>query len=366
MSLPSSITKYVPAKYCALLERRDGAAQLVSALPKDISPADVATPSFSQRAWEVCGLHYFQHVPGRFHEALAIFRALYDHMLAHQEETGNYGHKGMPLVWMCECHTGLGHPVLAKRYLMLTTCEDAIKCKGHIPSETGGVYFRMVWEHGLSPHELDRYATEIWRLYQAHPGEALFPEWLLQELDQEWMTEYPSTREATLYEVNTRYVRRLLDRLGAGDGKALELLAHYLLGSMPGCRAYMRGRSKSTDYDVICGLEGLGLDFRSEMAPYFVCECKDWERPTDFSAFAKFCRVLDSVKSRFGILFSKHGITGTGKSTDAEREQLKVFQDRGMVIVVISGSDIERVAAGANFITMLRAKYEQVRLDLRT
>jgi len=248
---------------------------------------------------------------------------------------------------------------------MLTACEDAIKDKGEITSETGGLYFRMVWNFGLSHQELDRYAKTIWRFYRDHPSEALFPEWILQELDQEWITEYPSQREATLYEVNTRYVMWLLARLGAGDGKALERLAHYLLSSMPGCRAYKGMRSKSTDYDVMCCIEGLGLDFRTELGRYFICECKDWDSPADFSAIAKFCRVLDSVKCRFGILFSRHGITGAGRSTDAEREQLKVFQDRGLVIVVVSEPDLERVAAGANFVAMLRSKYEDVRLDLR-
>ena len=36
-----------------------------------------------------------------------------------------------------------------------------------------------------------------------------------------------------------------------------------------------------------------------------------------------------------------------------------------MVVVVVTRDDLERVAAGENFITMLRSKYEQVRLDLR-
>ena len=79
---------------------------------------------------------------------------------------------------------------------------------------------------------------------------------------------------------------------------------------------------------------------------------------------AKFCRVLDSIKSRFGILFSKLGITGKGKTTNAELEQLKVFQDRGMVIVVVSQKDLEKLAEGGNFISLLRTKYERVRLNL--
>jgi hypothetical protein len=111
-------------------------------------------------------------------------------------------------------------------------------------------------------------------------------------------------------------------------------------------------------------MEGLEVDFRSEFGRYFVCECKDWERAADFTTMAKFCRVLDSVKSRFGILFSKEGISGIKETTNAAREQLKVFQDRGMVIVVVDMDDLNKVANGNNFINMLRTKYESVRLDL--
>lgn len=45
-------------------------------------------------------------------------------------------------------------------------------------------------------------------------------------------------------------------------------------------------------------------------------------------------------------------------------ELLKVFQDRGVVIIVVSAEDIGEIASGDNFVTMLRNKYEEVRLDL--
>lgn len=111
-------------------------------------------------------------------------------------------------------------------------------------------------------------------------------------------------------------------------------------------------------------MDGFDVDFRSELGRYFVGECKDWDKAADFMAMAKFCRVLDSVKSRFGILFSRKGLSGAGRTRDAEREQLKVFQDRGMVIVVVNQTDLESIARGTNFIAFLRRKYERVRLDL--
>jgi hypothetical protein len=116
---------------------------------------------------------------------------------------------------------------------------------------------------------------------------------------------------------------------------------------------------------VLCANEGPTLDFRSELGRYFVCECKSWKNAADFSAIAKFCQVLDSAKCHFGIIFSKNGITGTGKTKDAERELLKVFQARSTVIVVFSKQDLGKVADGENFLAMLRKKFETVKFDLK-
>ncbi len=221
-----------------------------------------------------------------------------------------------------------------------------------------------MWGGGLSDTQLKRYAEEIYRLQQVSTTEALYPEWVVQQLDQSWITQVPAPQEVGVYAANPRYIRKLLSGLGDGSGKKLELLADYVLSCMPGCRTTRRVQTPSTDLDVVCSMEGFDVDFRSELGRYFVCECKDWNTPADFTSFAKFCRVLDSVKSRFGILFSKHGISGEGKNRDAGLEQIKIFQDRGMVIVVVNQSDLEQVGNGTNFISLLRAKYENVRLNI--
>lgn len=213
--------------------------------------------------------------------------------------------------------------------------------------------------------ELQRYAKSIYLLSKKHPEECMFPEWIIQELDQHWMTEFPSPQEAAVYIANPRYIKHLLSKLGDGSGRNLERLSAYILSCMPGCRTTLRQLSNSTDYDIVCSMEGFEVDFRSEMGRYFVCECKDWDQPADFTTMAKFCRVLDSTKSRFGILFSKQGISGVNKTKHAAREQLKVFHDRGMVIVVIDQKDLNYISNGGNYIHLLRQKYEKIRLDLR-
>ncbi len=354
--LLNELRALVPARVIDLLGQPDSALKLLEELPRGLERQD-------QRAWELAGLHLGTR-QRRFYEAILIFEEWYQRLLEYQTVKGARVHKGTPLVWIRDFHVNLDHTALAKRFIMLTLIEDALAGNGTIDPEKTGVYFRLVWYHGMPDRQLRRYAEEIAGLGRDDPVGARYPERILQHLDKLWMTEFPTTAESLLYPANRRYVADLLAQTGDKTGKTLELLADYLLSAMPGCRTYRRKRSYSTDYDIVCSLDGFDLDFRSELGRYFVCECKDWSAPADFTALAKFARVLDSTKSRFGILFSREGITGQASTSAASREQLKLFQDRGIVIVVVTRDDIKAVIDGYNFITLLREKYETVRLDL--
>ena len=130
------------------------------------------------------------------------------------------------MVRVHEIHGLMGHPLLAKRYLMLTLCEGAISWKGVIPPEKTGSYFRAVWLYGISDEQFRGYASEVWAASERNSDAARFPEWALQDLDQKWMVDYPSGVEASVCVANLSYVRWLFSRLGGGDGQALERLAH--------------------------------------------------------------------------------------------------------------------------------------------
>ena len=274
-------------------------------------------------------------------------------------------HKGMPLVWIAECYLNLANIPLSKRYMMLTLIEDAISSSGDVDPVQTGSYFRLAWRHGMPDVELKQYSMEAWNVFKEDTDYSLFPEYVLQELDKNWIIEIPSPNDMSLYNANPIYVNFLKERLGEPTGKILERLADYLLSCIPGCRTAMRKRIYSTDYDIVCSLHGPFVDYRSDFGRYFVCECKDWSKPADFTTMAKFARVLDSIKANFGIIFSKQGISGDETTEYASREQLKVFQDRGLVIVVIDENDIEYVSNSGNLVSLLREKYEEIRLDLR-
>jgi len=345
------------------LTKMEGAAELAVELPKVVPLRRLLdTKKDLQRVWELFGLYFLNQ--GRVHEAIPLFCGLYEQLLDHQTKTGSHVPKGTSLFWISRCHAIAQRPVLAKRYMMLALCEDAIRDKGQFKPQMSGAYQQLVWNFGLTHEELLRYAKQIWEIYKKKRSMGLFPEWVLQQLDDTWMIEQRSPAESSVYSLNVRYFRVLQTALKSKPGQSLEWLAHYMLTTIPGCRAKMNVRSQSTEYDVVGALEGQDIDFRSDLGRYFICECKDWSKPADFTTLAKLGRVLEAAKCKFGLLFSKRGITGEAQTTAATRELLKVFQDRGIVIIVVSAEDIGKIARGENFVAMLRNKYEKVRLDL--
>jgi len=298
------------------------------------------------------------------HEALVIHWAHYQLLLTHQEKSNKRLHKGTPLVRISDCFRRLGFTLHAKRYLMLTLCEDAINGKGEILS-SAGIYSRLVAD-GLTEASVKAYAKQIFDLSKKRNVGSFFPEAILQILDDNWLTQFPSPQEASFYRINPPYVRHLIEKLPKDkSGKELERLAGYLMSCMPGCRVRpLRSKSTTTDYDVVCAMEGVEVDFRSDFGRYFLCECKDWKKPANFMTMAKFGRILDSTKARFGILFSNKGLTGENRRRDAEAEQINFFHDTGKVIVVVKLQDLEAIANGENLIALLRNRYEKVRLSL--
>lgn len=350
-------------EWMKLLSNPSGAAIFEKEFPKELSAKELSKPDTPERQiWELVGLFY--RAKSQWHDAIAIYMSMYKHMLNYQTETGQRVHKGMPLVWLADCFNLLGYRSISKKYLMLTLVEDAIESEGTIDPSRTGVYFRLTLIFGLSDYDINSYATRIFDIYSENSTESRFPEWILQELDQDWLVEVPDQNEISYYTANEIYIGTLMSKLGDNSGKALERLAEYILSCIPGWKTFRRMVTQSTDYDVVCSIQGPNLDFRSELGRYFLVECKDISKPVDFSILAKFCRVLDSVKAHFGIIFSPNGISGEGKNKYAEREQFKVFQDRGLAIIVINRSDLNYVAKGGNFIALLKRKYEKIRLDL--
>jgi hypothetical protein len=259
---PDDLERLLPEDLFELLRKRDSAALLLERLPKVWSPKDVSPPVGEQktlplRLWELIGLSFKDH--DRPFEAIAVFNLLYQHMLRAQIEHNYRTHKGMPLLWISECFFMANFLLHTKRFLMLTLAEDALTSPGKVDPNMTGTYFRLVWRHGLPGIEFERYVDEFKQIATQNPTQSRFPEWLLQEIDQSWMTEFPVLAESPNYFITEEYVHFLINQLGEPSGKVLERLASYLLSAIPGFRATTRRRSRSTDYDVVVQSKGLRL-----------------------------------------------------------------------------------------------------------
>ena len=356
------IEKRIPENRWGLLVDRSGASQFAAILPEIFKVENFVDDTEAHLCWERIG-NFFKN-QRRLHEAILLYFGLYYHFIKTQDASGRWVQKATPLVWIAECCTQLGYHALAKRYLMLSHIDDSIAIKGTVSPGGTGVYFRLVWHRGFPDSELRRYAKEAYTLYQKSQKNSFYPEWILQKLDENWLTEIPSPIEVGTYWANPLYMNYLISKLGDKKGHILETLAQYMLSCMPGCRTTVRQRTTSSEIDIVCSVEGIETDFRSELGRYFVCECKDWKKAVDFTSVAKFRSVLDSIKSQFGILFSPKGISGKKLSRYAANEPQKLFQSHGIVLVVIDQADMTYVANGGNFINLLRNKYEKIRLDI--
>lgn len=359
----------IPDELKLIFEKRDGGYLLSDKLDRDVPDEDVVTNinDLVQKVWGVIGLKLLQ--ARRYQESIDIFFTMYKKMLRWQISQEMWTHKGMPLVWISDNFRELGFMTLAKKFAMLTLVEDSIRDYSS-PSQAlniqeGGVYFRLKHTYGMSHDEILRYYKEYFNRFEIGNMFTHFPEYLILEADRDWATEYPSSQEFTYYITNPVYLSFLKSKMDDKTGKALEDIAEYIMFCMPGCRTEKRVPqfSNTTDYDIICSIDGPISDFRSELGRYIICECKDWKSPVDFSTLSKFARILISTKTKFGILFSRNGITGEGTEKYASREHKKVFQDSDIIIAVIDQNDIDNIIKGKNLIGMLRSKYEYVRLD---
>jgi hypothetical protein len=312
-------------------------------------------------AWEAVGLYYITE--GRHYEALAIFTTCYEQLLQAQLQGAFRIHKGKPLIWMSDCYWHMNWLVHAKRHLMLAFCEDLLTDAGTIIGHRGA-YYRGMWRHGMPETLFTSLVHEVTASPHFTPNVTVFPEELLQDIGEGWLTETPDPREVGTYTINRRYARFLLEQIGEKSGRALERLAHYLLSCMPGVRTRRRLISGTSEYDIVCSLDGLEQDFRSELGRYFICECKDWSTTADFGALAKFWMLLKGTNARLGILFSRKGLSGKKNERYATRERQRLYSQEQVLIVVVTLEDILQIVAGANFIELLRQKYEAVRLDL--
>lgn len=362
MNILDSLLQEIPSKYHPCINDVKGEHMALNELRKDyFNPDNRHENTENQRVWECVALSFFN--TSRPFQAITIIKELYWSILRYQISENKRIHKGMSLVWLYEFYRHVNYTWLSRKYMFLTCVEDAIQDAGSFKREAG-VYFRLNYHFGMSNDQINELGQKLYEIFQKNPQTVSYPEFYLQIFGDSWKTTLTAIEEQSIWDLNPYYFRQLLEKIGDGSGKSLEDLAEYLLMCLPGARVKKRVKTHSTEIDVLCVLDGLFYDFRGELGRYLICECKNWKKKANFTAIAKFMRVLDSAKCKTGILFSKSGISGKKRRKDAEMEIIKYFQEREKIVIVMTESDLSKIGLGASFITILREKYENIKFDL--
>lgn len=301
----------------------------------------------------------------RYSEALHAYHNLYLLHLDIQKVVQSRIHKGDVLYWLGFVSEQMGCHSVALRYYLLALCEDAIESKGTIVPSEVGTYHKLVIGYGFTPKWFHDLALEI---YEAYKGDRynVFPEHMLVGVNSAVRVFQPVGYEFQIVAQSPHYLTQLIEDLGGGgsNGKAMERIASYLLSTIPGFHVTERIPSNSTDYDVLAEVPMEASRLYPYTGDVIVCECKDTQDATGFTSIAKLCRVLDSVKARAGIVFSRNGVSGVRNTLDAHREIVKVYQDRGILIVVVDVNDLRAIAGGESFYSVIVEKFRRLRLDL--
>jgi hypothetical protein len=187
-------------KWWETINSTDGGFRLAELLSAKFTPrtvSELAEPESPHKLWEDLGNIYLKS--NRHFEAIAVYSQLYQHFIEHERTNKCSVHKRMPLIWISDCYRQLRCPVLAKRYLMYTLCEDAIRGCGVNDLRRSGVYHRALWQHGMSVGMLTELAGEARQRAGEVEDEKRFPERILMEISDQWMSESPFTIELNRY-----------------------------------------------------------------------------------------------------------------------------------------------------------------------
>lgn len=304
-------------------------------------------------------------VPGRHLEGIHAFRAIYERYLEAQSSLSERIHKGTVLFWIGRCAQLVGYHSTALRSFLLALCEDIIELDGEIDPLKVGTYPMLVMNYGWTPARFNDTVSKVYQDFKDDPAR-IYPEHLAVDIDSGLMQHDPLGPEYELMTVCTPYLGYLRQQLCDNpDGKTMEQIGKYLMWTIPGVWTSGRSPTHSTDYDVIAEVPREASRLYEYTGSMVICECKNTKDRTDFTQIAKLCRVIDSVKAKAGVVFTRQGVSGESGTKYGYREILKVYQDRGIMIAVVDDNDLEQLVQGANFYRMLIDKFRQIRLDLR-
>ena len=156
-------------------------------------------------------------------------------------------------------------------------------------------------------------------------------------------------------------------------GKSLEELASYLLeisGDLFEVKQNLRTTTNEIDQVFIPKPKAKMLianGIINRKYELFLGECKNYNRSVDVTYVGKFCSLLLTNQIKLGIMFSYHGISGSGWSNASgivKKFYLHKERDEDRYCIIeFSKDDFLAIDKGENFLQIIENKILSLRLD---
>lgn len=149
-------------------------------------------------------------------------------------------------------------------------------------------------------------------------------------------------------------------------GKTLESLAQFLFDSVPSLRCKYRNlQTRSSEIDLVIEYNRSKgeMPLFDELGRYCLVECKNWSKPVGVGPVRDFMGKLDKCKVKFGIIFSKNGVTGVDSGADALREIQSRYDRDGVFLLVFSLEELKGISNSKDFCDALDFKADGLRFD---
>lgn len=134
-------------------------------------------------------------------------------------------------------------------------------------------------------------------------------------------------------------------------GDALEELAAYVALLIPGCTVAHKVLDLDDvgESDLLVANRAATHTLYSELfGRHFIIECKNWDAlDVGVKEIGYFIVRVQLTHCRFGIMFSKNGITGNAEQQSAARGLIRrAYHESGILCVVVEAADFDRLKSG--------------------
>jgi tetratricopeptide (TPR) repeat protein len=318
--------------------------------------------------WNIVGL-YFMRI-GELQLAKSFYDAMRQWFLRRQDLDGIRYHKGTAYHNLGVALLGLGENYEARRNIMCAFIEDAITFQ----DPTGAPAYIALRQIFFVSRDFLSEVIKIART--SDPKSQLDPMVIYSKaMNIEGapvvppMAEYPANElqnyERRAFSINKNQLEQLLQdveqaRTNSEKKRSLELLSESLFGGIQGFTPLPSTRTYTGELDRIIRNENGTHPFLKGLGAHILVECKNWSTKVGANHIRIFLDKMDEHRCQVGVMLAKQGITGKG-IREAKGRIWGKFQQNGIILMILSKGDIERIIRCENLIQIMKEKFEDVK-----